>query len=65
MGTANPLLLLPVFLQRLQENTQIEALILELMADDNLQELGGTDDDGHVNLLFYAHHTSIDLTVIS
>ena len=33
-GNANSLLLLPVFLQRLQENTQIEALILELMADD-------------------------------
>jgi len=48
--------------ERLQENTPIEALILELTADDGNWALKyGTDDGGHVNLLFYAHHTSIDL----
>ncbi|MGA9509007.1 MAG: hypothetical protein WBV55_10340 [Candidatus Sulfotelmatobacter sp.] len=48
--------------ERLQENTPIEALILELTADDENWALKyGTDDGGHVNLLFYAHHTSIEL----
>ena len=46
---------------RLNGLTPIEALITELLDDDDWAVWYTTDDIGHVNFLFFAHDEAIDL----
>jgi hypothetical protein len=46
---------------RLNGLTPIEALIMELLTDDDWAVWYTTDNIGHVNFLFFAHDEAIEL----